>query len=184
MANEIDVLIADLSTKDDVVRKSALDKLMTLTGSRVDWIYDHLDTLCAKLDSENSFQRNIGAMLIANLAKSDVEGRLEEVIIRFVAQMNDEKFITARITLQAAWRFGEAKETYAKRIAAGLVESLTNNRHLITHGNLIRLDAVTSLREIIKAFPDAADIEAARLVISESCDAKEAMKLFSLLDAS
>lgn len=184
MANEIDLLIADLSTKDDVVRKSALDKLMTLTGSRVDWIYDHLDTLCAKLDSENSFQRNIGAMLIANLAKSDGQGQLEGVISRFIAQMDDGKFITARITLQAAWRFGAASEAYARRIAAGLIDALSSNRHLGTHGNLIRLDAVTSLSEIIKAFPDAADIEAARLVISESCDAKEAMKLFSLLDAS
>ena len=184
MANEIDGLITDLSTKDDVVRKSALDKLMALTVSRVDWIYDHLDTLCDKLESDNSYQRNIGAMLLANLAKSDGQGRLEGVISRFIAQMDDGKFITARITLQAAWRFGTASEAYARRIAAGLIDALSSNRHLSTHGNLIRLDSVTSLCEIFKAFPETVDIEAARLAISESCDAKEAMKLLSLLDAS
>ena len=182
MANEIGVLIAELSTKDDVVRKSALDKLMALSERRVDWIYDHLDTLCAKLEFENSFQRNIGAMLIANLAKSDIQGKLESVISCFIARMDDEKFITARITLQAAWRFGIVNESYAKHIAVGLVDSLIHNRHLSTHGNLIRLDAVTSLCEIIKVYPYAADIGAARSVISESCDAKEAMKLFSLLE--
>ncbi len=184
MTNEIASLIADLNVKDDTVRKSALDRLMALTETQVDWIYDHLETLCAKFKSDNSYQRNIGAMLIANLAKSDAQQKLDGVLDRYVAQMNDEKFITARITLQHAWRFGIAGETFAERIAQGLVEALKSNRHLRTHGNLIRLDAITSLCEILKAWPKAADIDAARTAITDSCDAKEAMKLLPLLDVS
>lgn len=181
MDMNIEELVEHLGSKDDTIRKHALDKLLALTQERVDWIYDYLDILCEKFNSENSFQRNIGAMLIANLAKSDTQGRLADIIDRYIAQMDDVKFITARITLQSAWRFGAVNEAYAKAIAAALVDALKRNRHLITHGNLIRLDAVASLREILKIYPDAADISGARTTIEESCEAKEAMKLHALL---
>lgn len=183
MADDIPALVADLSSKDDVIRKSALDRLMALTETSVNWIYDHLEPLCGKFESDNSYQRSIGAMLIANLAKSDTQGRLERVVSRFVDQMNDEKFITARITLQHAWRFGTANAIYAKVISEGLNTSLTTNPHLATHGNLIRLDAVTSLREILRVYPDAVNIEAVHAAITESCDAKEATKLTAMLQA-
>jgi len=178
MANcDIGKLIDDLSSADDKVRKPALDALMALTENRVDWAYEYLDILKSKFYSSNSFQRNIGAMMIASLAKSDTQGKFAELLDTFVAQMNDEKFITARITLQAAWKFAVASEAYAKVIAAGLVDTLWHNRHLSTHGNLIRLDAVTSLSAIIKKYPDAVDTETAQEAIRENCSAQEAMKL-------
>jgi hypothetical protein len=178
---DIGKLINDLGSADDKVRKSALDTLMALTEERVDWAYEYLDVLKTKFHSSNSFQRNIGAMMIANLAKSDTQGKFAELTDMFVTQMNDEKFITARITLQAAWKFAVASEAYAKVIASGLVDTLRHNRHLSTHGNLIRLDAANSLHEIIRNYPDAVDSEAAQEVIREGCDAKEAMKLLPLL---
>ncbi len=183
MNADIARLVLSTESKDDVIRKSALDELMALTEDRVDWIYDVLDIICAKFDSENSFQRNIGAMLAASLAKSDTKGALlGEAMARFTAQMDDVKFITARITLQAAGRYASAGEPYAKGIAEGLVNALKNSRHHDTHGNLIRLDAVTSLREILKNYPDAVDIEEAREAVRQRCDAKEAAKLLPMLE--
>ncbi len=182
MEKSIREWVSELSEKDDGVRKTALDKLMALTEEPIDWIYEFMDELSAKLDADNSYQRNIGAMLIASLAKSDSECRLAAVIPRFVKQMDDEKFITARITLQHAGRFGAARAAFAAPVAAGLLGALRHNRHLSTHGNLIRLDVVNSLREVLGAYPDAADIQAIHDAISDGCDAKEAMKLFALLD--
>jgi bacterioferritin-associated ferredoxin len=179
---DINALIEDLSSKHDGIRKTALDELMAITENRVEWVYEYLDIFKSKLQSENSYQRNIGAMLLANLAKSDTQGRLTDVMEAIIRQMDDEKFITARITLQHAWKFAEACGPCARAIAAGLVETLKNNRHLKTHGNLIRLDAITSINRILKLCPDAVNEQAVREIIRETCDAKEAMHLMAILD--
>lgn len=183
MNEDIKGLASNLESKDDIVRKTALDALMALTEEKVEWITDVLDIICDKFSSDNSYQRNIAAMLTASLAKSDAKGvLLGEAMERFVSQMDDVKFITARITLQAAGRYALAGEAYAKEIAAGLVETLKSNRHHDTHGNLIRLDAVTSLREILRCYPDTVDAPAAREAVRQRCDAKEAAKLLPMLE--
>ncbi len=183
MNEDIRGLVSNLGSKDDIVRKSALDALMALTEKKVEWIYDVLDIICDKFSYDNSYQRNIAAMLTASLAKSDDKGvLLGETMQRFIAQMDDVKFITARITLQAAGRYAIAGKPYAKGIAVGLVQTLKSNRHHDTHGNLIRLDAVMSLREILGLYPDTVDVEAAREALRQRCDAKEAAKLLPMLE--
>lgn len=182
MDNEITKLVNELAEKNDAVRMAAVNRLMELTEEKVDWIYDYLDVVLDKFGSDNSYQRCIAAKITANLAKSDTEKRLIGIIGKFAAQMDDEKFITARLTIQAAPKFGTASEEYAKAICAAILSTLKDNRHLSTHGNLIRLDAVTSLSEILKKYPGAADKNEAQRLISEQCDAKEAMKLMGILD--
>ena len=70
---QIDLLVEDVGSKDNKIRKMALDNLLKITEEKIDWVYDIWDIFSEKLYSNNSYQRSIGVFLLSNLAKSDYE---------------------------------------------------------------------------------------------------------------
>lgn len=100
MNRDIQKHIENLDSTDDKIRLNALQNLLKVTESKVDWVYDVWDHLLEKLDNENSYQRSIGIMLLCNLAKSDVENHLADSLDRLFVHTKDEKFITSRQCIQ------------------------------------------------------------------------------------
>jgi hypothetical protein len=145
-------LLHDLDSKDDAIRKAAFDNLLAQTELPVDWFDDVFEMLANKLASPNSFQRNIGVMLLCNLAKSDYTGRLAEVINPCLALLEDEKFITSRMAAQSVWKIGTAQADLRPQIIEGLMAVL-NRSHLNPHPNLIRQDIVSSLMRLHSEAP-------------------------------
>lgn len=76
MDKKINALVEDLASTNDEIRMNALQSLLKVTESKVNWVYEVWDLLLGKLDHENSYQRSIGVMLLCNLAKSDSENRI------------------------------------------------------------------------------------------------------------
>src|SRR5512133_1945484 len=103
MNNTIKKHIENLASKDDKIRLEALQSLLKVTESKVDWGYEVWDLLFEKLGHENSYQRSIGILLLCNLAKSDGENRLGVCLDRLLAHTRDEKFITSRQCIQNIW---------------------------------------------------------------------------------
>ena len=75
-------LMENLGSTNDKIRFIALQKILKLTESQLDWIYDVWDVLFEKLKHKNSYQRSIAIMLLCNLAKCDTENRLEQQYFR------------------------------------------------------------------------------------------------------
>ena len=148
--NEIDKLFELLESKTDSLRYEAFKKLLAITDKKVKWIYDKWFALVKKLSSENSFQRSIGLLLLANLAKSDSENRFAKIIDDYLLHINDEKFITARQCIQNIWRIATGLKIHEQKIIDALIGSYYENLHLKTHGNLIKQDIILSLTEIYK----------------------------------
>ncbi len=88
--------IDNLGSPDDTVRLEALKSVLRLTDGKVDWAYDVWDELVEKLNSENSYQRSIAIMTLCNLAKSDSENRLGDMLGLLLAHTRDDKFIRRR----------------------------------------------------------------------------------------
>lgn len=145
---EIDRFFLSLESKDNNTRYEAFKALLLLTEKKVDWIYDKWHLLADKLSSDNSFQRSIGFMLIANLSLSDDENRLSGVINNLLNCMNDEKFITSRQCIQCVWEIAVNKKALETIIVESLKNMFYNNVHLKTHGNLIKQDVISSLLRI------------------------------------
>jgi hypothetical protein len=145
---ELDKLFIDLESKNDKIRFPAFKKIHELTDEKVKWIYDKWFVLIEKTDSENSFQRSIGLTLLANLAKSDVENRFGKIIDEYLEHFEDEKFITARLCIQNAWKIAVENKKLLKIIVGKLKNSYSKNIHLNTHANLIKQDIIGSLAKI------------------------------------
>lgn len=172
MNAEILKYLNELSLKDNTTRKQAFDELLKLTESKVDWADEAFNVLAPKLESPNSFQRSIAMMLLSNLAKSGIENRMADILPAYLARLDDEKFITARQSIQACYK--AAICCYSKRdeIINRLFSLYNSSRHIATHANLIQKDIVTSLYTIYKECPDSVDAEKLKTCIAQTDDKK------------
>ncbi|MDD3168571.1 MAG: hypothetical protein PHC91_03780 [Eubacteriales bacterium] len=97
---DIKQLVEWLSLKDDTIRYQAFQLLQKRSEFAED-VYLYWDIFRKKLKSDNSYQRSIGLMLIAENAKWDTEEKLEETIKEYLELLNDEKPITIRQCVQS-----------------------------------------------------------------------------------
>lgn len=183
MNENVRILMDGVGSKNNKIRKEALDTLLDLTEEKVEWVYEIWGTLVDKLYSENSYQRSIGVFLLSNLAKSDYKHRFYEVIDRYLELMEDEKFITARQTIQSSWKVAVELKNLTDRITKYLLKMCSENKFLTQHANLIRRDIIMSLCNIHNACIDAVDISDIEFTINKYCE-EERKQLISMLNKS
>lgn len=117
---DIPQLMEWLTLKDDTMRYQVF-LLLQNRSLFCDDVYPHWDILRNKLKSDNSYQRSIGLMLIAENVKWDTENRMEDTIDECLMLLYDEKPITIRQCIQALGKIASAKPSLNKKIASGLV---------------------------------------------------------------
>lgn len=174
---EIDRLFDALQSKDDKVRYPAFKRLLAITEQPVAWVYDKWHDLTGKLISENSYQRTIGFMLLANLAKSDTEGRIVNKLAVLLQFTDDEKFITSRQCIQNVWQLAVNKSDIESKVVRHLERAWTDNIHLATHPNLIKQDIVASLSAIYRVNGNVMVKETIDRLINQEADDKFVKKL-------
>jgi hypothetical protein len=112
---EVDFLVETLSEKDDTIRYNAF--LLLQARSRVySDVYVHWKALEGKLGSDNSYQRSLGVMLLAENVKWDTEGKFGKTIDKYLQCCSDEKFITTRQTIQGLEAILKATNKYDAQI--------------------------------------------------------------------
>jgi hypothetical protein len=146
-SSDIEFLVLTLSEKDDKLRYNAFLLLQSYSKDS-NTVYQHWDKLEEKLDSDNSYQRSLGVMLLAENIRWDVEGKFAGVIGKFLACCSDEKFITARQTIQALGQVIKATDKYNSAIAAGLA-GLDFSKYKENQQSLLRRD-VASIQKQLK----------------------------------
>jgi len=145
----IDLLMERLKSARDDERYSALTELLAITEEKVPWFAEYREGLAAKLADANSYQRSIGAMLLANLAKSEgKKGEFGKLLPALMGLVDDEKFITERQYLQSVWKVALVDPAYEKRIVAQLKSEFAACAAK-KHANLLRLDIVAGLAKIM-----------------------------------
>lgn len=117
---DIPQLIEWLALKDDNIRYQAFLLLQNRSLFFAD-VYPYWDALRNKLNSDNSYQRSIGLMLIAENAKWDTENRMEGIIDEYLTLLNDEKPITIRQCIQSLGTIATAKPGLQDKIASRLI---------------------------------------------------------------
>lgn len=154
MDSELGKLLNNTESKDNKIRFAAFTKLLEITDTRVDWFIDVFDDLTNRLESDNSYQRSIGMMLLCNLAKSDKDNLLRRALPDILNLLEDEKFITRRQCIQNIWKIAVAENelfsTIVEALETKFVKCSSEN-----HYNLIRQDIVSALYSIHKNRPDS-----------------------------
>jgi len=172
--------IDDLESIDDKIRLNALQSLLKITDSKIDWVYEVWDHLLNKLNHENSYQRSIAIKLLCNLAKSDRENRLEHSLDRLLAHTQDEKFITSRQCIQSIWKVAAVNSAHRIKVLKHL-EKRFNECADEKHYNLLRLDVIQSIVMLYKTEKDEALLTKAQALIAEEKDGKYLKQYEALL---
>lgn len=149
MSTVIEELMEKFSSPNDEIRYPAFQEMQRITEEKVDWFPRYKDQLMAKLASENSFQRNIGIVLLCNLAKNDTNREYDTILDALMPKIDDEKFITQRQYLQNIWKVAIVNPGYEERIIQQLEKEFRACAHK-DHYNLLRTDIIVSLRNIMK----------------------------------
>jgi hypothetical protein len=182
MNKKIQKQIEDLGSTDDKIRLDALQTLLKVTESKVDWAYDVWDHLLEKLDKENSYQRSIGIMMLCNLAKSDVENRLANSLNRLLIHTKDEKFITSRQCIQNIWKVAAANKSNHEKVVNHLEKRFmecTNEKHY----NLLRQDIIQSMMALYKVEKDDVLLARTQALIAKEQELKYKKQYEVLLNA-
>lgn len=168
----------NLRSQDGDVRYTAFNAMLAATDQPVDWAYEVWDDLLARLRDANNHQRAIAAQLLCNLAKSDPEQRMLKDFDALFAVTHDERFVTARHTLQAIWKVA-IEPPYRQIVVARLAERF-HECSAEKNGALIRYDIVDDLRKLYDAVGDQHAREAALALIATETDDKYRKKYASL----
>ncbi len=153
MDEEIQAALDHLGSGDKEYQNQAYLYLLEVTEKPVDWAYAAWDTLVAGLSHKDNHLRSISAQLLSNLARSDPDHRMLKDFPALLAVTRDEKFVTARHSLQAIWKVGLAGARQQQMVTDGLANRF---RECITEKNctLIRYDIIQDLRNLYAEIKD------------------------------
>ncbi|WP_337194022.1 hypothetical protein [Pontibacillus yanchengensis] len=105
------------------------------------------DSLLEDTTHKDNHRRAIATQLLCNLAKSDPENRMLEDFPVIVAVTKDDKFVTARHTLQSLWKVGGVSSGHQELVLKHLEERF---KHCVDEKNytFIRYDIIQGLRNL------------------------------------
>jgi hypothetical protein len=111
------------------------------------FVFKYWGELEKKLDSDNSYQRSLGIMLIAENVRWDKEGRFGKTISKYMGCCNDEKFITARQTIQGLEIILKTTTNFNDEIKKGLA-NLQLSQYKENQQKLLNKDIANTLKII------------------------------------
>ena len=158
----------NLRSEDRELQNKAFLAILEATEEPVDWAYAAWDGLLADLQHKDNHVRAIAAQVLCNLAKSDTQKRMLRDFPALLAVTKDERFVTARHTLQALWKIGAAGKEQQQIVVDGLAgrfEDCAAEKNC----TLIRYDIIQDLRNLYDAAEDEAIRDKAlELIASET----------------
>ena len=168
-----------LRSEDRDLQNKAFFYILDATEKPVEWAYEVWDDMVNGLRHKDNHVRAIAAQVLCNLAKSDPENRMLKDFDALIAVTKDERFVTARHSLQAIWKVGVAGKNQRKILMDGLEGRF---RECITEKNctLIRYDIIQCLRNLYDEVKDEKIKEKALELIETEEDVKYRRKYASL----
>jgi hypothetical protein len=144
-----------LRSEDHGLQDAAFQFLMATTRQPVEWAYLVWDDLLALLKAGDNRQRAIAAQVLCSLAKGDSKHRIRKDLALLIHTTRDERFVTARHTMQSLWKVGVLGAAERMLLIDGLSTRFTE---CISEKNctLIRYDILACLRRVYDETKDEA----------------------------
>jgi len=150
-----------------------------ITNEPVSWAYQVWDDLLQMTETGDNHQRTIAAQLLSNLAKSDPEHRMIHDFDKVMKVTHDDKFVTARHSLQALWKIAIIDNESQKMVVSKLSDRF---KSCIAEKNctLIRYDIIEVFRKIYNVIPDRGLRDKALALLETENDLKYRKKYLGL----
>jgi len=168
----------NLRSEDRDLQNQAFSHILKITEKPVDWAYEVWDQLVEGLRHKDNHVRAISAQILANLAKSDPQNRMRRDFPALMNVTKDEKFVTARHTLQSIWKVGmepKMQKTVVEALASRFQDCITEK-----NWTLIRYDIIQDLRNLYDAVKDERIKQKALELIETEEDGKYKKKYASV----
>lgn len=166
-------------SKDKEERYEAYHNILKATEQKVDWAYEVWDQLLEDLLHKDNHQRSRAAQYLANLAKSDPENKMLKDFPRLWEVTKDEKFVTARHSLQSIWKVGLAGTAQKEMVMEYMVDRF---KHCTDEKNytLIRSDIIQNMRNLYDHVDDESIKKTAMELIETVDDQKYKKKYMGI----
>lgn len=176
MEQQLKLAFEKSKSGDKEERYEAYQNILQVTDQQVDWAYEVWDQLIEDLTHKDNHQRARAAQYLANLAKSDPEMRMMKDFPKIWAVTKDEKFVTARHSLQSIWKVGIAGTPQKEMVMEVLAERFKNCEDE-KNFTLIRNDIIQNMKNLYDDFNDAS-IKQTALDLIETVDDKKYKKKY------
>lgn len=153
MDERIQKYFNDLESENKELQYEAYKNILVSTGKEVDWAYEVWDQLVEELTHRDNHKRSRAAQFLSHLAISDPEQRILKDFPALWQVTKDQKFVTARHSLQSIWRVGLAGEKQRKMVINHLFDRFKNCTGEKNY-TLIRHDIIQDLRQLFDAVED------------------------------
>lgn len=179
MNRTIRIHLDNIRSTDAQLQNKAYMALMEETEKPVDWAYEAWEEFVEGLTDKDNHVRAICGQLLGNLGKSDPKGRMQKDFDKLLAVTKDERFVTARHTMQNIWKVGLGGNNAQILVVKGLEKRY---KECITEKNskLIRYDILVSMRNLYNATTSSEIKEKALELIELEQDAKDKKKYASV----
>lgn len=153
MNARVRALFAARDSSDRAAVYQAFVELMALAEKPVAWSYEVWDQMVGDLTHKDGHERAFAAQMLAHLALSDPENRMQRDFAALAAVLRDEKTVTARHALQSIWRVGLAGAD-RRALVLDALENRFRECSSEKNGALVRTDVLTSLGHLSRAVGD------------------------------
>ena len=153
MNDTIKTLFENAKSKDKQVSYEAYQSILKETEQEVDWAYEVWDQLIADLADKDNHQRSRAAQYLAHLAKSDPENRMLMAFPNLWNVTKDEKFVTARHSLQSIWKVALAGQEQKEIVIQHFAYRFQNCEDEKNY-TLIRSDIIQNFRNLYDQLKD------------------------------
>lgn len=139
--------LENLQSPDAKSRNESFVYIMEVTEKPVNWAYEVWEDLLRQLKHRDNHQRAVAAKILANLAKSDPEKRMIRDLNEMIIVTKDERFSTARQSLQSLWKVAAAGKELQNKVIDNLIDRFMNCTTEEKH-SLIRYDIIQVLKNL------------------------------------
>ena len=171
--------IDNLDNADATVRYASFQYLLELTSKPVDWAYEVWDKLLLLTKAGDNHQRTIAVQLLSNLAKSDPDQKMLTDLAKLMLVTKDEKFVTARHSLQCLWKVGIVNDALKAKLLTALSKRFKESA-AEKNCTLIRHDILEVIRQVFDRMQDQPSAQTAADLIALEKDEKYRKKYLGI----
>ncbi|RIU94726.1 hypothetical protein [Oceanobacillus picturae] len=175
MDSQMELEFEKSKSGDKEERFEAYQTILEATDQKVDWAYEVWDQLLEDLTHKDNHQRSRAAQYLANLAKSDPDMRMMNDFPMLWEVTKDEKFVTARHSLQSIWKVGIAGTPQKEMVMEYMVERFKGTDE--KNYTLIRNDILQNMRNLYDHYNEES-IEQTALDLIETVEDKKYKKKY------
>jgi hypothetical protein len=174
---DIKPLIASLTEQvliDDDFRQLVINQLMTndfilvyypsfliiekASKSHPLLFFCYWDKFSLLLDYKNSYHRNYGMQILANLTKVDDLDKFDGIFDAYYKQLNDVKFLTRRYCILNSRNIIKNKPSLSDSIVSNIIDSIKTSNNSEKQQNLIIADFINVVSETLSLIKEKKEL--------------------------